>query len=346
MKRSAHHPIFKNTRRRGKPNPGSMVGTPPAPDPLELSIVGSVTHVNLDRVDRVIVDGAYCYLTSPPNDRLSLVNVSVPTAPVYTSNRTSSASLDIVNDLAKIGNYIIVANGADLIISSHDVSVPATPTFGSSLFDANFANGKGISIVGNYAYVLGRPTGGPTALTSVDVSNPLAMVVVDVITHANFGTGSRVAAAGSYAYVTGDATTDAVTIIDISDPTNLAVAGTISDATDLSSPGDLIVDGTIIYVMAGGLASVDVSVPATPVILDTIAAGGSGICKIGNHVFTCNSVSNLVTAIDVSDPSDMVIVDTITDATFLGGVSDLACDGSYIYAAVFSTDRLTILELS
>lgn len=313
-----------------------------------LSVVGSVTDALLDRVECIIIDDDHCYLTASAVDRLVVVDVSAPASPSVVGSRTSSNSLDIARGLAKSGSYVFVACGADQLVSSNDVSTPSAPALGSTVVDVtNLPNLVDIAISGSVAVVTAGIPSADDKVVTIDITNPLSMSVLGFVQDSRFNAANKIVADGDFAYVVSESIADTFSIVDISTPASPSIVGSVTDGTQLNGPTALVKDGDVVYVLcAGRLTSVDVSIPASPAILDSIAypQAATGIYKIGSYVFIARPTVNAIAVVNASDPSNMVAVSSFTDATNLAGVQELTTDGTYIYAAVFSADRLTVLE--
>lgn len=144
-----------------------------------------------------------------------------------------------------------------------------------------------------------------------------------------------------------------VTAIDVSDPTNMSVLGTVSSGTELSSVHRIVISGNVAYLAATGndaITSIDISDPANPTILDSISSATElsscfGLDISGNTVFVGALSNNALTTVDVTDPSNMVILDSISDPT-LNGVYDVAVSGNVAWLAANNADAVTGVDIT
>lgn len=369
-RRSPWKPIFPKDLKYGNQlSPGSILGVlngTASPGAIAVSVslpavtatgsvltvIGSVTDALLDRVQFIIIDDANddVYLTSPPNDRLIKCDISTPSAPTVTGSRSSSTTLDNAMGLAKSGNYVHVAANLDNCLTSNDIT-GANPAFGDnvvSVTDLQAPTDVGIS--GTTAFVLASIASADDKLTAVDITDPLNLALVSggVLQSSLFNLVTRILVdpVDQLAYVLSDSTADTLSIVDISNPASMSIVGSLTDASLGGLEGQMVKDGDVLYVTRSGVTSIDVSTPATPAILDaTAVSGSSGICKIGDMLFIARGTSDAISVVNASDPANLsAIIYTLTDSTNLAGVQQLATDGTYIYAAVFTADRLTVLQ--
>ncbi len=158
---------------------------------------------------------------------------------------------------------------------------------------------------------------------------------------------------GKYAYVAA-LNNNALTIVDVSNPSAPAIVGSVTDATQLSSVNSVFVSGKYAYVTASGnrVTIVDVSFPTSPAIVSTITdstrlATTTGISVSGKYAYV--KASGYLTILDVSDPTAPFVIGSLNDATNLATGQDIYVSGRYAYVAVGSSatnNRLTIVDVS
>lgn len=134
---------------------------------------------------------------------------------------------------------------------------------------------------------------------------------------------------------------------------NLIYTSAILSAT-LTALRQTLVDGNVMYLcksysppyINGVLYSYDITNPAAPVQLDSIAANlVLDIKKKGNYVFASGSAPGvgIIYSFDVSDPSNLVIADSLAvDA----GAHGIDLYGNYLYVACFDSDRFRIVDIT
>jgi hypothetical protein len=98
--------------------------------------------------------------------------------------------------------------------------------------------------------------------------------------------------------------------------------------------------------------------PATPIPLDTLTivgsvqdntnlAGAWDVCVIGDHAFvTCHFADNL-TAVNISDPTNPIVVSSVTDATDINDPRGLCVLGTdMVVVCSYGSNRLTVVDVS
>jgi hypothetical protein len=286
--RSAHRPIFDPEINYGSLPPGNTPSVTNE-DPVAcftwdggLVVVGTVTSATLDRVEYVINDGDFCYLSSRSNDRHIVVNVATKTAPTVAGSRTGS-SLNGMLTLEKVGNFVFSIANLGGVITSDNVTT-TTPVFVDQEFGTGatlIQNPEDMSISGSHAYVVCRRSAADDTIVSVDISNPAALATVGALQSALFNNVTNVVADGNYAYVASDGTADTFSVVDISNPASMSIVGSVTDATAFGSGSlELVKQGDIVYMSrSGGMVTIDVSTPTAPTVLDfiSIPLGSEGI---------------------------------------------------------------------
>jgi len=133
-------------------------------------------------------------------------------------------------------------------------------------------------------------------------------VETSTITNANLNGANGVTVVGDYAYVT-SALADRLTVIDISDPTNLVETSTITNAN---------------------------------------LNGANGVTVVGDYAYVTSALADSLTVLDISDPTNLVEVVSYTDASLNGASSVFASNGQIFVTSqaagslsVFSDDYNT-----
>ena len=211
----------------------------------------------------------------------------------------------------------------------------------------------------------------PRLLTTVTAGQGLS----DHLTGAN-----SIAVSGNTAYVTAGAS-DALVILDVSDPTSPQVLSELVDGQagfdHLAGPRSVFVTGGIAYVAAqldNALTIIDVSDPANPRLLAEVVDGQNGFNQLGRancvHVSGATAYvtahsdflggDEALTIIDVSNPANpRLLAELVDDSktypapsefTRLRGANSVHVSGTTAYvtagAAIESDEALTILDVS
>lgn len=189
---------------------------------------------------------------------------------------------------------------------------------------------------------------------TVDISNPAAPTVADSIFSSEFNDSRGCYVDGNYAFVC-SGSQDRLTIVDITDPTNISIAGSVAHSTNLNAPEDVVVAGNYAFVTeAGGGGSrvyvVDVSNKAAPSIVTSVTNANfdfnTGIAYQGGYVFVTTRDFDRLASIDVSTPGSPGTPVFLNHATNLDQPWAVAVDGDYAYVACDVQDRLTVVDIS
>ncbi len=252
-----------------------------------------------------------------------------------------------------------------------------TPVLSGSVANKTSLSGAGyVAVSGHYAYTLAYLAG---TVTVVDISNPAAPAVVGQSAYAaSLQNASHIVISGHYAYVVSqnrngvsgsgvndDGTGNALTILDISNPTAPTIVGAVHDSRLLFGAHGVAVSGSYAFVAAQGCLSgqpcpdstvgnalvvIDVSNPASPQIVASISnaslppqwSGTSallhacGIAVSGNYAYVTASYSARLTVIDISNPLQPAIVASIQNknvGSTLPLPVDVAVANGYAYVA-------------
>lgn len=156
---------------------------------------------------------------------------------------------------------------------------------------------------------------GTVEFMTYDISDPDDPAILDTFS-AIPGTPWDVVVVGDYAYITGNDNGSEITILDVSDPSNITFEASI----DLPGKGDsydLVVDGNYLYVTRNGdgdITVLDITNPTAPTITDSLNVNGypETLSKYGNYVYLgSTSNSQEIQVIDVTDPNNIFFVVSI-----------------------------------
>jgi len=284
------------------------------------------------------------------------------------------------------GSYLYIVGYADDALSIIDISNPTTPIEVGVIKDdgqggtATALDGpRDVVVLGNYAYVIAS---NDDSLSILDISNPTTPTEVGVIkddtqggTATSMNNPWQLAIAGHYAYVLGK-DDDALSIIDISDPTTPTEVGVIKDdgqggtATALDDPRGLITIGHYAYIVSSisdSLSIIDISDSTTPtevgVIQDdgqggtaTALDGPTGLKVLGSYAYITSYGSTSLSIIDISDPTTPTEAGVIKDdgqggtATVLDWPERIDVSGDYAYVTSYDgnndDDAISIIDIS
>ena len=235
----------------------------------------------------VFVQGNYAYIVSTISDVLEIVDISEPTNPIHVGklkNGTGGAALRSPISIFVRDNYTYIVSSETLEIVN--ISDPENPTHAGKIYNGRTSgkdnngneytsqvsdssgavinNPQSVFIQGDYAYVASSTS---HALEIVNISDPTNPTHAGKIyrgrtdgTHASALSSDENGAAlnwptsvfvqGDYAYVA-SSSSNALQVINISDPTNPTHAGKIENRTDgaeLNNPQSVFVQGDYAYI--------------------------------------------------------------------------------------------------
>ena len=268
-----------------------------------------------------------------------------------------------------------LALGATFLQGAAQASVSPSPLLVGSVANSTSLSGAAFVVVsGNYAYTLAYYAG---TVTVVDISNPTAPTVVGQSPYADsILSASDMVISGHYLYVVSqnrngpqgsgindDGTGNALTILDISNPTDPTIVGSVHDSNLLFGAHGVSVSGSYAYVAAQGclagqpcpnqsignsLVVVDVSNPANPQIVSSISnanlppqwSGTNALkhaCSVtvsGNYAYVTASYAGRLTVIDISNPLQPTIAASIQSGSVGSRLPlpvDVAVSNGYAY---------------
>jgi len=227
-------------------------------DPANPVIVGSLIDTNnLSTATHVVVIGKYAYVTASGNDALTIVDISDPTNPTVTGSVSDATQLDKPESVYVRGKYAYVATEDANALNIIDISDPANPSIVGNLTDASLGSPESVCVSGKYAYVAGEDGHVVSVINVASSTNPT--LITNLIDSTYLYNPETVYVAGKYLYVVGHGdkndeayTGDYLTIIDISDPTNPFVTGSIAGSGNLEIPYAVSVSGKYAYVASQG----------------------------------------------------------------------------------------------
>ncbi len=310
---------------------------------LTPTLKGSYTSGANDGVWRdVVVQGKYAYISSG-NNGMEILDISNPSSPVLVG---SISSVSFGTGVAVAGSYAYFADG-----STHlrvvDISNPSVPTVvGAYAPCCGFSVGTPY-VSGKYVYL----ATGNAGFEILDISKPTTPTL---LSSTNAGGNSGVNAVyvnGHYAYVT-RSSTHTMTVYDVTIPTAPTVVGTYTNA-GLDAYMKIYVSGRYAFVTNGTgggnqatsnqfLYIIDVSNPASPSLVTTVAGNFYGLQIDSNRLYLADYVNGL----------DIYDISTITNPVLVGnysvssGIIGLSVVGRYAYVTTKENPgRFLVIDL-
>lgn len=273
-------------------------------------------------VSKTYVQGNYLYIvrnSSSPN--FLVYNISGAT-PISTGNLTLTGN---PTNIYVSGRYAYVSNSSDTNeLQIIDVCTPSTPTLTGSFNASGNADGLGVWVSGNYAYLV-RANSPDNEFIIVNVATPSAPILAGFLDLGE--AGNEVVTLGNFAYVASSDNTQELKVINISNPSSPSLAGSLNlsgnnDAQSIAGFGSTIVIGRI----GGEMDTIDVSTPSAPTLLGTYSAGNNiNDISLGNgnlYVFlgTSNNTAEFQ-VINISNLASPTLLGSYNYAADINGVS-------------------------
>lgn len=250
------------------------------------------------------------------------------------------------NNSAFFGSHLF---GVDTF-ESWDASDPTNMVLQDSVSGVEFEGARGLAFRGGFVF-LASGQGGVQGLVSIDVTDPTSISLADTIT-TNFSDvrGVGINEAGDVAIVA-DRTEQVAAAIDISDPNNLTELDRIT--TNNAFPTSAAVGGGHAYI--GGFDSnglmdvIDISVPTNLTIVDvfdwTVEKGVASseprrttAPDLNQDIAFFHDVEDsTLNTVDISDPLNLSILDSVSRAPWNSSEVDLVADFD-LEAVYFSTN--------
>jgi len=234
------------------------------------------------------------YLGSPntsnnPLPGLYLVDVTTPATP----RLSGSAATTFYDSGVAVAGTLGAAAGGSYGLKVVDISNPSAPEVVGSLAGTI----QGVGMAGQFAYALQYITGNPghTDLAVVNLASPSSPAIVGRVTLA--GAPSKITVAGSYAYIpVGSA---GLQIVDISNAVTPRIVSTIDTpgvgyAAAVANGYAYVADNTSVQV-------INVSNPANPFIVGSLASTAKNIAVAGNRLYAIDYLQLKI--IDVANPA-------------------------------------------
>jgi hypothetical protein len=270
-------------------------------DPTSPTPVGSVALS--DAPTRLFVRGRYAYIAHVQDRRYSIVDISIPTAPVVVANPQlpTVSGVPIPRDVYVRGLYLYVLSDDGLggTLRTIDVTDPSAPTYLRSMsFSSTTANPIAMTGQGRYLYIANNGIAGFTVVDLLQPAQPVEAVTTNDT--GVTGNGSQdVAVQGGYAFVSRSSRID---VYNISSATGTYLATTT--AMSGLNAGALFLNGRYLYAgdtAASRVSVIDVSSSTSPTRVNSIPTGGQpgGVYVGGRYLYTAGTDTDTVSVISL-----------------------------------------------
>jgi hypothetical protein len=238
------------------------------------------------------------------------------------------------------GQYIVSIDSNGAYLSIVDISTSDAPVMAGSVQDKDILRrATAVAVDGNYAYIT---TNGNYDLVVVDISDKNAPTIVANVLH-NTGqiSGPNDITVTSDTVVITSSGASGIYLFDVTDPTS-PVSG-----ARLNTPGAIISNsgaiesngGTHVFFKGNSpnFVALEISDVNAPVITDFISIAGvstAGLVINATHAFLTSDGDDTIHAIDISDPSDIAVVDSL--ALPMNGVPFPGLANNHLFYGNFS----------
>jgi hypothetical protein len=156
-------------------------------------------HNYLEHADAVAVSGNYAYVAGFGDDRLTVINISNPTAPTIVTSLRDPTNLASPSDVAVSGNYAYVTNQTGTgRLTVVDVSNPSSPKVVGSVASPSLNMAYRVRVRNSLAYVSAPNAQAVDAIDVSDPTNPRLLATVTDAAHLNQTTGLDLSSSGPY----------------------------------------------------------------------------------------------------------------------------------------------------
>jgi hypothetical protein len=259
----------------------------------------------INNANSISISGNYAYVASRNSDSLAVVDISDPTNPQLTGGIKNSSYMDGANSVYVSYPYAYVSAKDSDSLAVVNISDPYNPqlTGGvkSSTYMDQFATqyspgSRSVHVSGNYAYVTGNYS---DSLAIIDISDPVNLDSSDVtgiIDSTYLNVAYSVFVSGKYAYVTSNFNSNEgnLIVVDVSDPLNPYIIGTLIDSNTTNDPSSVFISGKYAYItdskFSHALSIIDISgIDSPSALIGSISTGNlnvAGNMDIGNNLYT------------------------------------------------------------
>jgi parallel beta-helix repeat protein len=263
---------------------------------------------------------------------LRVAGVSVCTSAGCTASTGSGSYIQNGTSLQASSNFNISGNGqiGGTLAVTGAVTVGSLNASSGGITNAGSITGIGANLTATGATTL-QATAGTLALVATGANkitlttNGAATPAVTVDSNNNVGIGR----------------TAPIAQLDVAGKVPAAYLGFLSTSA-ASGPGYIAVQGRYAYMLAGNtLQAIDVSNPASPVSMSTVATGTlpNGIAVQGKYAYVVNQTSATLQVIDISNPAVMTVVSTVST---ISSPKYIVVQGRYAFVAANNGNPATI----
>ncbi len=265
---------------------------------------------------------------------LQVIDISTPTSPTLTGTYGTPVA---AYDVAISGDLAFVADDASGL-QAIDISDPTSPVHAYAYNTPG--NARGVVVAGEHAFVADYTAGG---LQVINVRDFVGLTNV-----AGYGmptAAEDIVVASDHAYIANGS--DGLRVIDISDPTSPAYAGSYNlpegaDAVGVAVSGD----HAFLAAKASGLQLIDINDPTSPTFAGSYNTPGWAMDVVvsGDFAFVADNWMGLQ-VIDISDPTSPTFAGTYTTPHNAMGVA-VSGDHAFVAADAHGLVAINILDTS
>ena len=361
------------------------VTTPTIPAEVNSITAADVSGDGFTDLQRVDAVGDTLIVTAKNGNAVHMFNVNDPANPIHLSTLQDNENLEIggANGIVLGEDTMYITGETDDGVQSFDM-----PVIGAMIGQIDNIYADDISSVSGDFDTL-EVQEKTTLYEQVDINgdvtqnngrfvqkidgNALSQVasLADSVSTALLGAADAVIS-GGFAYVASE-DEDALSVVDISDPTNLRQVGSITDSSErlLNRTNAVDVSGDIAVVTSfteDGISIIDITDPTD---LEVIGQLDDSECNYqaeltcpfvnvvdveieGDYVYVASIGENGIGVIDISDPESPQFVTSIIDSNCdreygscaLNDPVDIEIDGNYLYVASHADDGMSVFDVS
>lgn len=254
--------------------------------------VSSATLLNGAHGIALNAAGTLALVAAQGANRLTVIDVSTPSAPTIVGNVQDNTALNTATDVEVSGNYAFVSATSNNGVAAVDFSTPSAPTVAGSVTSATLLIGpQGIKLnaAGTRLYAGNQGAGSNVGLTCIDVSSAPTMTILGSGSDAGLASvPSAVDIDGNYAYATTSGSANRMDVWEIANlatgvPHNTPIWRASVVNSNLALPLNCRVRDGFVYVPGqsnlGAFSVIDALNPLAPAYLLTVLqpTPGSGV---------------------------------------------------------------------